>query len=130
ALGRTKALSRSDQAGGADGRPLSVDSGKGVPALPLYAFERIRAAGVIRAPAADAVTGTDDFPARADVDPSAAVLNDRDQGSPAGCALFCGQVLHKCFGSALTGLIPGAPRLPSPSRHIYKSLTIAVAFRR
>jgi hypothetical protein len=35
------------------------------------------------------------------------------------------------FGSALNGAQSAARRgLPSPSRHIYKSLTIAVAFRR
>jgi hypothetical protein len=34
------------------------------------------------------------------------------------------------FGSAQKPAIRGASRLPSPSRHIYKALTITVAFRR
>jgi hypothetical protein len=39
-------------------------------------------------------------------------------------------VLHIGFGLALNGHSGRIPRLPSPSRHIYNPLTIAVAFRR
>jgi hypothetical protein len=39
-------------------------------------------------------------------------------------------VLRTSFGSAQKKGHAGRTRLPSPSRHNYKSLTIAVAFRR
>src|SRR5260370_42494122 len=49
ALGRTKIVSRFDQAGRADGRQISLDPRKSVPALPLYALQRVRTAGGVSA---------------------------------------------------------------------------------
>src|ERR1700692_2013993 len=44
-------------------------------------------------------------------------------------AHFALRVLQIGFGSGLKCAVPRAPCLPSPSRHIYKSLTIAVVRR-
>ena len=48
--GRAEIVPGPDQAGRTDGRQLSRRSATGVPALPVHAFERVRAADVVRAP--------------------------------------------------------------------------------
>ena len=48
-LGEPKIVSRADQAGRVDGRRLSRDPRQGVPALPVHAFKRFRAADAVRA---------------------------------------------------------------------------------
>src|SRR5260370_17302318 len=73
ALGRTKIVSRFDQAGRADGRQISLDPRKSVPALPLYALQRVRTAGVVSAQrrARHIISGCDASFIRACIDRSA-----------------------------------------------------------
>ena len=63
------------------------------------------------------------------LDRPAAVLTNRAR-VPAPKGPFCDQMLQIGFGSALKWWSGRPIGLPSPSRHIYNPLTIAVAFRR
>ena len=151
AVGRTETVSRPDQAGRADGRQIFGDSGAGVPAFPLYAFQRLRTADAVRAREGRAflacVGGGVARPrsCRRPDRPDPAQLQSSASPDRIRRRLFVHPGLSRGRvpdpGVRLSRLLPKdrpekpaikgrAPASPSPSRHIYKSLTITVAFRR
>jgi hypothetical protein len=126
---RARTVPGPDQAGRADGAQLSASCGQVFERYPVHALERFERRMLFeRAASASSPRGR----ARAPRCSSFRRRPKRDCGGPIGStrgdlAATVADSARPRSAKRVFGAF-GRARLPSPSRHIYKSLTIAVAF--
>ena len=124
--GRTAIVPGPAQAGRPDGGGLSGYPGKGVSEVPADAFERFRAADAVPAQSASRSLPLESSSCSCE---RASIVPGRLIPAPGSRRLASAD---KCRELRPVPIPPdcGVRRVPSPWRHIYKSLTIAIAFRR